>query len=71
MKKANDNLLYGGCWNLKETDEDKALAHYNSMHDKIWVNLAGMLLFLGSAIMGFVLLWWGRKNGITARHSAV
>jgi hypothetical protein len=42
-----------------------------AMYNKVWVDLAGMLLFLVSAIMGALLLWIGRRNRITGRHSAV
>ncbi|KAJ9609568.1 hypothetical protein H2200_005895 [Cladophialophora chaetospira] len=45
--------------------------HLSALHDKSWVNLAGMLLFLTSAILGITLLWVGRNRGLTSRHSAV
>ncbi|KIW66873.1 hypothetical protein PV04_06163 [Phialophora macrospora] len=42
-----------------------------AMYSKVWVDLAGMLVFLVSSIMGAVLLWVGRRNKITGGHSAV
>ncbi|KIY01000.1 uncharacterized protein Z520_03666 [Fonsecaea multimorphosa CBS 102226] len=47
-------------------------AHELSMMHKVWVNLAGMGVFLTSAVMGAVLIWIGRKNSRSStKHSAI
>ena len=55
-----------------EYDTVKAYHHEQDMSRNVWVNLAGMLLFLVSAISGAALLWVGRKNARGGvRQSAV
>lgn len=45
--------------------------HKLAMYHKAWNNLAGMLLFLVSTLMGVTLLWIGRKNKSAGREAAV
>ncbi|OQV07470.1 hypothetical protein CLAIMM_11897 [Cladophialophora immunda] len=55
-------------------DPEVYLAHALAMARKLWVNLAGMGVFLCSAGMGAALIWIGRRNGRRGgggKHSAV
>ncbi|EXJ66851.1 uncharacterized protein A1O5_10046 [Cladophialophora psammophila CBS 110553] len=47
------------------------LDHMLAMRHKVWVNFAGMAVFLISAIMGAVLIWTGRKNSRSRMHRVV
>ncbi len=49
MRKANDALNNNSCVKYKY-NQDEWLNRYLSMHHKVWVNLAGMILFLISAM---------------------
>lgn len=41
--------------------------HWKTMMDGAWINLAGLILFLISAAMGFILLCIGRRSAGSAR----
>lgn len=52
-------------------NETKRIAHEAAIIDIVWVNLAGMAVFLASAFMGASLLWIGRRDSRSEKHSVV
>jgi hypothetical protein len=47
--------------NSKEYDNHLA-NHWKNMQNICWVDLAGMLFFLTSAVMGAMLVWMGHRS---------
>ncbi|ETI22658.1 hypothetical protein G647_06734 [Cladophialophora carrionii CBS 160.54] len=71
MRNVNSKFLTEPFHHVDQYNDGLFLTHKLAMYDKVWIDLAGMLLFLVSATMGAVLLWTGKRNRIIGRHSAV
>lgn len=75
MRNINQQLNQGfasSAFRHKDPENDAVFdTHKLAMYHKVWNNLAGMLLFLFSTIMGATLLWIGRRNKNAGRQSAV
>ncbi|EXJ58364.1 hypothetical protein A1O7_05789 [Cladophialophora yegresii CBS 114405] len=70
MRTVISKLVTETFWHAVEGDNGYFVTRMHAMHDKVWIDLVGMLLFLVSAIMGAVLLWVGKRNRTTGRHRA-
>ncbi|OAP60395.1 hypothetical protein AYL99_05397 [Fonsecaea erecta] len=70
--RAIDGKLGHQPFRTKDPDNTELFfSHASAMMHKVWVNLAGMAVFLTSGVMGAVLIWIGRRNGRGTKHSAV